>query len=1265
MSPLRRHLRHLRRWLAYGLAVLLIVAAVLVGVANQLLPLLERHPERVAGWLSERVGQPVRFERLHAGWTRRGPLLGLERLEIGAGAEALRIERAELLVAIYSGLVPGLPLTELRLHGLALDLERDDEGRWRARGLTGETRPDGDPLGTLEGFGEIQVRAARLRVSAPSLGIGHTVPRIDLRLRSSGGRLRAGLLGWAGQAPPLQAVFELDRARGDGRLFIGGNDLQLAEWAPLLGWGGVELRDGRGRLGFWLDLRGQRVVAVQAEAELEQVALRGRTPIPLAGEDAGVIEPRAGFDRVDVALRWQAGEDGWRLHAPRLRLDHGGEAMTLDGLYAAGGDGFGLAAEGIEANPLLALAALSDKLSPEQRRWLYFAAPRGRIEALRFARAGGRFRGEVRLRGFGWLPTGQQPALQGLGGELHFDQDGAEFALDEGLVRFDWPLGFVAPLEVNLEGTLALWREDGDWRVGSDRLRIVGEDYAATARGELRFGGEGRRPRLDLAATVDAGPATASKRFWVLHEMPEAAVEWLNAAIEGGRVAHGEVVLSGDLDDWPFRGNQGRFEAVAHIEDIALRFRPDWPHAQKLGGIARFTGTGFSLQGHGELAGVAIGRVDGGIDDYRAPLLHLRVEGEGSGAQLLGVLRQSPLRARYGEHIEALQIGGRGKVALELAIPLRAGLGETRLRGTVDLADARLADPRWNLDFSRASGRVRFSEDGFAAEELSVRLDEEVGSLSLAVGGFTSTPELAAEASLRGRFPVSALTMRYPALDWLAPAMPGRADWTVSLRIPAAPDDGEAPPPRLRVRSNLIGIALEFPAPLRKGVDDALVLTVDTPLPVEAGELRVSLGQLMHLRGRMRESGALDGVLAFGHAAEPPGEEPGLLITGQVPVMDIAGWAALASEGEGAMRIRAIDVSAGELDLLDRAFVDTRLRMERDSERMRLRVDGPELDGWLEIPSDLDRGIVGEFARLHWPSGRPARGATYDGDPAGVPPLRLSVEDLRFGEAQLGRARLETYPTPEGLHVQRFEAEAPTQRITAGGHWGRIGGQSYSRFSVDFRADSLGQMLSALGFAGMVEGGRTQARLIAGWPGSPAAFGLEIVEGSLEIDVGQGRILEVEPGAGRLLGLVSLAELPRRLILDFSDFFGQGLSFNRIRGSFVLGGGDAVTDDLLVDGPAAEIRVRGRAGLKAQDYDQTIEVLPKTGGVLPVVGALTGGPAGAAIGAVAQAILNRPFKEISRTVYHVTGAWKSPQVEVIERGPPKQPVTEEDGAGPE
>src|ERR1700741_2553281 len=121
-SKLRSRIRHARRLIGYGALVLLILLAMMVGIANKLLPLVSEHPAQIAAWLSERVGEPVRFSSAHAEWTRRGPRFTLEGLEVGRGDQVLDIGRAELLVAIYSGLLPGRPLTELKVRELSLVL---------------------------------------------------------------------------------------------------------------------------------------------------------------------------------------------------------------------------------------------------------------------------------------------------------------------------------------------------------------------------------------------------------------------------------------------------------------------------------------------------------------------------------------------------------------------------------------------------------------------------------------------------------------------------------------------------------------------------------------------------------------------------------------------------------------------------------------------------------------------------------------------------------------------------------------------------------------------------------------------------------------------------------------------------------------------------------------------------------------------------------------------------------------------------------------
>lgn len=1263
-TRLRRRLRHLRRLFGYGALVALILAAVLVGVANQLLPLVERNPDRIRQWLAERVGQPLQFSAAYAEWTRRGPRFQLSNLRVGATGEALEVGTAELLVAVYSGFLPGSPLTELKIRGLNLELEQDEQRRWRVLGLPAAREPGrADPLDALEGFGELQVEQASLRVRAPLLGIDAQIPRVDLRLRVGGDRLKAGVRAWPeGGGRPLQAVLDLERGSWDGRLWASSEDAELGDWAPLLAGTGL-VPAGRGDINVWVDVAGQQVRSVQAETRFEQLSLAASAPW-LEESDADRSPPTR-FDQLQLSAQWAATAHGWQVQVPVLRVRSPGQSddERYDGLWIAGGERFALEAPRLALAPVRALLPLSEQLPDGLRRWLYRAAPHGVLEDVRvFGERGGPVRGHLRLDGVGWKAAGTAPGLQGLHGRAYFDERGGVLRLRDVPMQFDWVLGFGAVLPIDVDGSIAWWREGGLWNFGTAGLRIRGEDYGVRVRGEVRPSTTGGKPRLDLAAQVDETTFVAAKRFWVRHKMPPATVNWLDNALVDGQVRAGRAVVGGELQDWPFANGLGRFDARAEVRGAHVKFSPDWPATHALDVDVAFDGPGMSLSGSGELMDTPITRVAGGIASFREPWLELDIAGQGRAENLHRLLRSSPLERSHGEHLGATQVIGDAALSLRLSLPLKAELGERRIEGELNLAKARLIDSRWNIAFGDVNGRVRFDQDGFATEDMQVHFEGEPARFDLSVGAATAQPGVAALARLRGEFPPDALIRQYPTLSWLQPWLGGRSEWTLGLRVPQPRARGPALPSELSVRSELVGTTIALPAPLTKPTAEPLDLRLDASLPLSEGELRLQLGQRLWLRGRAAEGeDGIAGVIDLGEPGSGPLPQQGLRVRGRAERLDAAGWVAFATRGEGTGGLRSLDIEAEVLDVFGSEFRDTGVKMSRDSEGARVDLEGAAVSGRISVPADLVRGIDADFARLHWPA-KPSGDAPEplpepddDADPTRLPALRAEVADLRLGGFPLGRTVLDAEPVADGLQISRFDSEHPRFSLQAKGVWrrGAEGERARSEFSVGYRAKALGELLDQFGPADVIRDGPISGRLDGSWPGSPGGFELANFTGVLQAEVGEGQLLDVEPGGGgRVLGLISLAELPRRLTLDFSDFFEKGFGFNSIRGDFRFDNGRAQTENLRMDGPAAEIRISGITDLKAQTWDQRVEVLPKTGGVLPAIGALTGGPAGAAIGAMAQAVLQKPLKQAGRTVYRISGPWADPETEVIERGAP-------------
>lgn len=1258
-TPMRRRLRLVRRGAVYGIAVVLVCMAVVLGIASQVLPLAERHPDRIAAWLSERAGRPVAFDAVKTQWTRRGPLLQLDGLRLGEGDSGVRIGQAEVLVSMYGGLLPGRSFTELRLRGLSLTLQRGDDGKWAVRGLPGQQQAGEDPLRSLEGLGELQVIDGKLAIIAPSLGWDIRLPDIDLRLRVQGDRVRAGTRAWIRKdAAPLNVAVDFDRKAGDGRAYLDVSAEDVGAWSPLLRYAGVVAERGEGRVRAWTELRQHRVVLVTADAQLRQVALRGA---PLPDSD---VPTRVSFDQMEGRMRWRLVSGGWRLDAPRLRVGTAPAVQTLDGLVLAGGERYALLANQVDAAPLFAVLGLSDKVDAGLRRWLVQAQPGARLARLTLAgRRDGALQAEGQLRDLSFKAIGDAPGLSGLAGDFDGDAAGFRLKLDPtAAMRFDWPSGFAVVHDVRLQGDVLGWREGAGWRVGTSALHVQGKDYAADVRGGMWFQNDGTRPWIDIAADLADAPVPVAKGFWIHHKMPKAAVDWLNGALVGGTVRHGRAIVSGDLDDWPFTERNGRFEAVAHIERGQFKFQPEWPQLEHVDADIAFIGNGFELKGRGALAEVAIPAFQAGIADFGDGDLKITARTETDSGRLLALLRQSPLHKTYGETLDHLQAKGPVAATFDLLQPLHADeQARKKLVGTVELKGAQLAETRWDLVFDNVRGKAKYDDGGFASGPLQVVHEGQPGVLGLRAGSGTRDRNQAFEADLSAVVDADRLLDRAPEMAWLKPYMDGRSEWTVGVSIPRTPAGAVSPPTQLSLTSDLVGTAMSLPAPMRKSPATPLATTVRAPLPMGSGEIDVAFGDLLALRARSTNGQTGVRVVLGSDVVKDAPPSSGLVATGRTGTLDAMEWVAVArgggGEGDG-LRLRHIDVTAERLLMIGSVFPDTRMQLAPAQQALAVSLDGDALSGALLVPDAKGAPIAGKLARVHWrkaaPTGvagteGPVRNATDDINPADVPPLSLDVEDLRFGNARLGTAKLRTRQQTDGLYVDQLQLRSPGQQIDVTGQWTGTASAARTRFAAEVKSENFGVLFDDLGLGDRVGGGHGQITAEAGWPGSPAAFRLAALDGSVKLAVRDGHLLEVEPGAGRVLGLLSVAEVRRRLMLDFSDFFAKGFAFNRIDGDIRVGGGLARSDDLLIDGPAAEILISGDTDLRSERFDQTVDVKPKSANVLTAVGAVAGGPIGAAVGAVANAVLKKPLAEMGAKTYRVTGPWKSPKVEVVGR----------------
>ena len=272
-------------------------------------------------------------------------------------------------------------------------------------------------------------------------------------------------------------------------------------------------------------------------------------------------------------------------------------------------------------------------------------------------------------------------------------------------------------------------------------------------------------------------------------------------------------------------------------------------------------------------------------------------------------------------------------------------------------------------------------------------------------------------------------------------------------------------------------------------------------------------------------------------------------------------------------------------------------------------------------------------------------------EPSAFPPLRVEADRLIYGGQNLGLLLLVTRPLANGLVVERLAIDGKDGVLEATGQWLRVGQVHSSILQGELEVRDLGRLLKRLGYAQTVNKGRGRVSLDLRWPRPISDPTVASLSGDLSFEMIDGVLLDVDPGAGRLFGLLSVQALPRRLKLDFRDFFGKGYGFDMMRGHFNIQSANAFTNNFKMKGTAADVAIQGRIGLLARDYDQELYITPHVTSGLPLVGALTGGLGVGAAVLLAERILKPSIDEATQVRYLVVGSWDDPVFTRVEIPP--------------
>jgi len=226
---------------------------------------------------------------------------------------------------------------------------------------------------------------------------------------------------------------------------------------------------------------------------------------------------------------------------------------------------------------------------------------------------------------------------------------------------------------------------------------------------------------------------------------------------------------------------------------------------------------------------------------------------------------------------------------------------------------------------------------------------------------------------------------------------------------------------------------------------------------------------------------------------------------------------------------------------------------------------------------------------------------------------------------------------------------AAEYQLEATGVWQAWRSRPATDVQLELKTTDSGRYLERLGYGSLLKAAPAKLGGKVRWRGPPADLDLASLSGRLQLETGKGQFLKADPGAARLLGILSLQALPRRIALDFRDVFSDGLAFDSIDGELVINEGVIRSDPLLIDSPSAKVRIKGQVDLSKETQDLQVRVSPAMD--VATLGALIANPVAGLAVFLAKQLLDDPLGKLITFEYQVSGSWSDPQV--MRRGAPE------------
>lgn len=1261
VQSLSRGVSALLRWGLALLALLLVLAAVYVSLGRVLMPMVADYRQELQDKATEALKMPVSIGRLEGGWHGFTPELIARDVRIGEAQEVLHLSSVGVSPDILQSLIRRQPrISILTVEGLKLTVNEDPQGAWSVAGLAQQKSSTAvdmtQVLQQLKSLDQVSLLNSQVTIAADQQP-PQTLNAINLTLRQGlqGQRMDIKLLLPNGKPLEAQVKAQLDEHNWQASVVNAYLKLAPSDWAawiPPSLTGKWHLQHAQLGGEVWLSWRDGAVQQGVSQLVLSNLELAYAERNPAALQD------------IKLNGYYAATEQGFTLQLADLAMTLGEQRwghVQLGISHKKADSSWQLSADQFDVTPLVPLVTALAPLPDEGINIINTLQPHGKLNNLQLAfkpqlELARRLSFSANLDKVGFSKFDASPAVDNISGSVEGDIGHGVVHVDAQDFSLHLATLFPKPwVYTRVNGEFDWTWNDAGVTLRSEYLQATGPEGKAGADFIIRLLFDpAAEDYMDLRVGIREGDASYTSKYLptLVPSFSPALATWLKDSIKGGAVNQGYFQYQGSINhDSPSTAHS--ISLFFDVDNAELDYQKGWPKLSKAKTQVRVEDSGVRINvAQGEVLNSTVSDASANIAlDTPGGDLDLVIESKlkSSVSDAMKILQDAPIPTAQ------VFAGWKGEGALTGALKLELPLhdiAETAVRVDFSSKDATLTIPSPKLELSKLKGDFSFdTRKGLSGEGLSARvLGHTVRGSSIAG---TAEGKANTLLDLTGKIPLSSLT------QWLAVTqpLPVDGDLPYRLRLSLGPDASY-----LQVNSDLQGIAINLPAPLGK----ASGISRDAEFKMSLGDqpttYQVQYADRASLAYTAGAKNLLDGggELLLGAGRAQLTQSKGLSVNGRIAEFDVGEWQAAIKPYQDAPVDDAsslFDQARVRIDRFKGFGVETQdltLSLQRSGAAWAVGIDSALVKGQVKLPDAAKAPIVVDLDYVKLPPAKvPAEDAPPAADPLAsiapvdIPAFDLKIKQVALGTRQLGSWSLNARPLANGVQFSNLALQLSGATMKGSLGWQGAAGSSNSWYKGRIAGENLADTLQAWGFAPSATSESYHLDVDGSWQGSPAGFSLARFSGTMDASLKKGQFVEMKGSANalRVFGLLNFNSIGRRLRLDFSDLFGKGLSYDRMKGLLVATNGVYVTrEPIALKGPSSNVEVNGTIDIAHKVIDAKLLVtLPVTTN-LPLAVIIAGfNPAIGGALLVADKLLGDNIARLASVQYEIKGPLGDPE----------------------